>query len=74
MCQQVLQLIEYIFVKLKFLAKLVECYEFTECSATCGNGTQTCERTCENGNFGNSRCPNDQQVKIRACNTDACRK
>ena len=56
------------------LAEIVDCFDYTECSATCGNGTQTCNRTCKNGSFGDVGCPNDQQVNSQTCNSQACRK
>ena len=55
------------------LAGILDCSDFTKCSATCGSGTQTCTRTCANGNFGETGCPNDEQINTQTCNRQQCR-
>ena len=56
------------------LAKIVDCSDLTECSASCGGGTQTCTRSCENGSFGEDGCPNEEKIKTNSCNPQKCRK
>lgn len=46
--------------------------EWGACSHSCGTGTQTRERTCENGNIGWEGCPEGDQEEPRPCNTQAC--
>ena len=52
----------------------MDCVDYTECSATCGSGTQTCTRSCENGSFGENGCPNEEINKTNPCNSQKCRK
>ena len=52
----------------------MDCSDYSTCSVSCGSGTQTCQRTCENGNFGDIGCPQDQQVNTQSCNPQQCRK
>ena len=44
-----------------------------ECSATCGGGEKVCKRTCENGDFGDDGCAEDEEIKEVTCNDHACR-
>ena len=56
---------------LRFLV-IEQCSNFGVCSATCGDGTQTCSNNCLNGNFGDDGCPTDQEVKTKSCNLGIC--
>ena len=50
---------------------LTEWSSWSQCSVTCAGGTQTRNRLCENGSFGEIGCegPNDMS---QPCNTQAC--
>ena len=53
---------------------MTDCTDFGPCSVTCGGGTRTCIRTCDNGVFGQPGCPADQEINTQACNEQQCRK
>ena len=57
---------------LELLYVVGDCADFGDCSAVCGGGFQTCERTCHQGNFGDEDCPNDDKLKWQICNTQPC--
>ncbi|CAK8695093.1 unnamed protein product [Clavelina lepadiformis] len=46
--------------------------KFGKCSKTCGGGTKTQTRTCENGNPGDSGCHMGTDRNTVQCNTQAC--
>ena len=51
---------------------ITDCDDFGECSLTCGGGERTCERSCENGSWGDAECPTSQQQNRVACNEQPC--
>ena len=67
-------MIQFVSITQYHSAELVDCFDYSVCSATCGSGTQTCQRTCQNGTFGDTGCPIDQEFKTRTCNSQECRK
>ena len=50
------------------------CDDFEPCSVTCGGGTQTCQNECENGDFGEKGCPEEEKTNTQTCNEQECRK
>ena len=57
------------------IAITIDCTNMiAECSVTCGGGSHQCERTCENGIFGDIGCATEDQIKLETCNEHACRK
>ena len=53
---------------------IVDCNDFTDCSFTCGGGISQCQRSCQNGNFGDVGCATDEEFNIVTCNDQDCRK
>jgi len=51
---------------------LVSCNDFGDCSATCGNGTKSCQNECENGYFGDDGCPEEERTNTQFCNEQEC--
>jgi len=49
-----------------------DCDDYSECSADCGGGIESCERECKNGNVGDDGCPAEDQYKERECNSHDC--
>ena len=42
------------------------------CTKTCGGGEQVCERSCENGNWGQIGCEIEKQIRMDTCNEQRC--
>ena len=59
-------------LRLTFNLVLEKCTDFGDCSKTCGGGTQTCENTCKNGNFGDTGCSLSEKTNSKECNPQAC--
>ena len=51
---------------------LQDCYSFDDCSKTCGGGTQSCTKTCVDGNVGDVGCASGDVLKEQTCNNHAC--
>lgn len=45
--------------------------EWSMCTLTCGNGTQTRNRSCDDPLFGGSNCTGDD-TQLRYCNDHHC--
>ncbi|KAL5016463.1 hypothetical protein ScPMuIL_006052 [Solemya velum] len=45
--------------------------DWTDCSKTCENGTQTRNRTCLETNYGGKECPGNH-TELRLCNPEYC--
>ena len=46
---------------------------WTQCDVTCGNGTRSRDRNCENGDPGDFGCYGEQN-QTESCNTSPCRE
>ena len=56
-----------------FIKAVDECTNFGECSATCGDGSKSCENSCQNGAFGiDSECPESDRIKTSVCKIKEC--
>ena len=55
----------------KHLGEIEDC-ELSLCSASCGGGWKSCERSCKNGDWGLAGCPDSERVRNETCNTLHC--
>ena len=59
--------------RLKIFLELEECTDFGACSATCGDGLQSCDNICHNAVFGKSeKCPEESKTRTQKCNIEDC--
>ena len=50
-----------------------ECNNFSQCSVSCGGGTQTCSRRCVGGQVGEEGCDAQNEIRSQQCNQEQCK-